>query len=864
MGVKGLLPCLQSITRQVPLEKYQGLSVAVDAMCWLHKGIFTGNVGALAKHQFMEKNHCHEVDDQCHSSYERNYQIEANDTNELLKSAVKQINFDEFTSSRKHRLNKPLLRSNVYNVEAIEAMSKCIDYVTRHTIELQKKYGLDVILIIDGNSLPSKHAVDEKRRAVRKEAFALGLQAEKRGDGRQARKYFSQACSITYEMRHELMKQCRRYRIPFIVAPYEADAQLAKLAHSGAVDLVITEDSDLLVFGCPRVLFKIDFKSCKGEEIQLMRDLVKNEPLSFRHWTHDMFVYMCILAGCDYCPGVSGIGIQTAHKLVRIHRKPKKIFNALKNDGKLEQGFEDVFMNAYRTFRHQRVYCPQKREIGCLFDINDADKGHLENWKFLGIWMDPIVGIGVAEGLLHPREKKTWEEVEKCQTVNFHSKSQVGSTFEKSHNNRKRTSTQRSPIVKMKKQIDKIDCSEGRTQNDKNLFAFFRPQKKRSHQHPKQLNRPPLEEIQFGESNKPSKNSFSMNLNEGLDKLHRCLIPSNSNEYSSHLVSGNFEPISRNSTWSKHRRSGITKALRDLKLRLSMKRSNFQNEVIQIKDVATFVSEDKKFGEKATINEEIKVETPLSQFHDLPNYDIDDTTNYELSSIAQQQDDNMISQFENDESAMSQDFIVDTDQAPIQTDCIHHPETYETSVAPDGMSNFGQGGNFSSTHLDLPDCMSVTMESFSSSDYYGYDLDSHHQHRQHQHQHQHQLEYQEEHQLEYQEQHQLEYQEQHRQMPTFSSVPAFDGQNSSTNLLPETGSTSSNYTADAGEGFTTNTNSNCLSDSFDQFDVNNSNMHEVGDILNINFQTHQQNYVDTITEEEDGGFMHEVNQFQSL
>lgn len=38
-----------------------------------------------------------------------------------------------------------------------------------------------------------------------------------------------------------------------IVAPYEADAQLAYLSREGIVDLVITEDSDLLVFGSKRV-----------------------------------------------------------------------------------------------------------------------------------------------------------------------------------------------------------------------------------------------------------------------------------------------------------------------------------------------------------------------------------------------------------------------------------------------------------------------------------------------------------------------------------------------------------------------------------------------------------------------------------
>ena len=41
--------------------------------------------------------------------------------------------------------------------------------------------------------------------------------------------------------------------VRFIVAPYEADAQMAYLALSGEVYAVVTEDSDLLAYGCPRV-----------------------------------------------------------------------------------------------------------------------------------------------------------------------------------------------------------------------------------------------------------------------------------------------------------------------------------------------------------------------------------------------------------------------------------------------------------------------------------------------------------------------------------------------------------------------------------------------------------------------------------
>ena len=45
----------------------------------------------------------------------------------------------------------------------------------------------------------------------------------------------------------------RDEKIDFTVAPYEADAQLAYLARNGIVDAVISEDSDLLAFGCPKV-----------------------------------------------------------------------------------------------------------------------------------------------------------------------------------------------------------------------------------------------------------------------------------------------------------------------------------------------------------------------------------------------------------------------------------------------------------------------------------------------------------------------------------------------------------------------------------------------------------------------------------
>ena len=44
-----------------------------------------------------------------------------------------------------------------------------------------------------------------------------------------------------------------KHNVAFLTAPYEADAQLAYMAQAGVVEYVISEDSDLLVYGTPKV-----------------------------------------------------------------------------------------------------------------------------------------------------------------------------------------------------------------------------------------------------------------------------------------------------------------------------------------------------------------------------------------------------------------------------------------------------------------------------------------------------------------------------------------------------------------------------------------------------------------------------------
>lgn len=80
-------------------------------------------------------------------------------------------------------------------------------------------------------------------------------------------------------------QECRKLNVQCIVAPYEADAQLAYLSKEGLVDVVITEDSDLLVFGARKVFYKMDeFGNGKLIEMKDLGKAHKNLIVSEGRW----------------------------------------------------------------------------------------------------------------------------------------------------------------------------------------------------------------------------------------------------------------------------------------------------------------------------------------------------------------------------------------------------------------------------------------------------------------------------------------------------------------------------------------------------------------------------------------------------
>ncbi|CAB4001803.1 Exonuclease 1 [Paramuricea clavata] len=93
-------------------------------------------------------------------------------------------------------------------------------------------------------------------------------------------------------------------------APYETDAKIAHVLLNGHADFGITEDSDLLVYGCKKVMVKLKL-SGDGEYFQL------KEILDDFNLNHEQFRQMCIAAGCNYLTNVKGVGIHTEFCFVK-------------------------------------------------------------------------------------------------------------------------------------------------------------------------------------------------------------------------------------------------------------------------------------------------------------------------------------------------------------------------------------------------------------------------------------------------------------------------------------------------------------------------------------------------------------------
>ena len=134
------------------------------------------------------------------------------------------------------------------------------------------------------------------------------------------------------------------FGVPCIRAKGEADALIGKLYSNNSIDACLSEDMDLLIFGCRKM---IKFQNKKICEYDLDYILFKLQ-ISF-----DQFLDMCLLFGCDYLKPIPKIDTQEIYNSISNNNLTNLIKENLNSDfqHKYLEDFEST-KKIFKTVRH--------------------------------------------------------------------------------------------------------------------------------------------------------------------------------------------------------------------------------------------------------------------------------------------------------------------------------------------------------------------------------------------------------------------------------------------------------------------------------------------------------------------------------
>ncbi|BBN12518.1 exonuclease 1 [Marchantia polymorpha subsp. ruderalis] len=356
MGIQGLLQALKPYIEAVHVKKYSGQRVGIDAYSWLHKGAYACS---MELHQ----------DD---------------------------------TRSKRRRLPAYV-------------------HYCMHRIRMLKYNHVTPVVVFDGGRLPLKAMTEQDRRRRRETNLENAQRKQADGDMLGAQELFQRSVEITPAMAHELIEVLREEGVEFVVAPYEADAQLAYLAglpkQKGGIVAVISEDSDLLAYGCKSVLFKMDrYGHC--EEICLQKlfecEETPAKSLCFKGFTQDLFLGMCVMAGCDFLPSIPGIGVKRAHALLAKYRSIPRVLSKLKMEKPkvFPENYMSDFSQAKAIFSHARVYDREERSLVLLNPLSEELLEEFDgDTDFLGPGLPQSRAKAIAEGRLDPITMEAFNSV---------------------------------------------------------------------------------------------------------------------------------------------------------------------------------------------------------------------------------------------------------------------------------------------------------------------------------------------------------------------------------------------------------------------------------------------------------------------
>jgi len=277
MGIERLKPFIKdkapSSMGPFPLTSLKGRKIAIDADSWMHTNMSVSRKKVINKTDMV---------------------IEAPDQREILK----------------------------------EWFSALFRFICRFL-----SYEIVPIFVFDGEPLPEKVetrkqrkektlSVSEKMSILRLEidqSDILEVSTEKVVELRKL------ACQYNYippDDRDLIRKVLSDIGIPWLIAKHDAEKLCSMLCIEGRVGAVFSSDTDNIVYGCPLLLTKLcdpKYDEVTGSRIDQYSCVVYDRILKEMNVSHEFFVDLCIMGGCDYNTNIPGIALGKGMKLLEKH-----------------------------------------------------------------------------------------------------------------------------------------------------------------------------------------------------------------------------------------------------------------------------------------------------------------------------------------------------------------------------------------------------------------------------------------------------------------------------------------------------------------------------------------------------------------
>jgi flap endonuclease-1 len=162
----------------------------------------------------------------------------------------------------------------------------------------------------------------------------------------------------------------------------EADVICSQLCKNGVVDMILSDDMDLLVGGANLLLrnFSINSNKITSYDVTNIRNILK---LSYDQW-----VDFCILCGCDYLKRIRGLGPQLSYKYILKYGNIESILEFLKTHKKCKIPENYNYEKARELFNSADGYKEEYNNIVLsmedLFEnqLNNIRKYLLKNTRF--------------------------------------------------------------------------------------------------------------------------------------------------------------------------------------------------------------------------------------------------------------------------------------------------------------------------------------------------------------------------------------------------------------------------------------------------------------------------------------------------